>query len=84
MTTLLDNTRPKSVISTKTSALPTPNPVISTEAAHTVSCAVERPPHFAFAVASRYPKASALGLSLTQKKRGFSPWGMPSLQQAPA
>jgi len=82
MTTLLDNTRPKSVISTKTSALPTPNPVISTEAAHTVSCAVERPPHFAFAVAvaPRYPK----GLSFATRKRGFSPWGMPSLQQAPA
>ncbi len=31
----------------------------------------------AFAVASRYPKASALGLSNQPTKRGFSPWGMP-------
>jgi hypothetical protein len=96
----------RNVISTETSALPAPNPVISTEAAHTVSCAAERPPHFAFAVAfavalavavavavafavafavpitfafaSRYPKASALGLSTTPTTRGFSPWGMPS------
>ena len=30
------------------------------------------------AFASRYPKASALGLCPPQQKRGFSPWGMPS------
>jgi hypothetical protein len=30
----------------------------------------------AVAVASRYPKASALGLSGQQNERGFSPWGM--------
>jgi hypothetical protein len=52
----------------------TPDFVISTEAAHSliVNSAVERPPYFAVAVAfafavvvafaSRYPKASALGL----------------------
>jgi hypothetical protein len=46
---------------------------------------------FAAALASRLPKASASGLSPSEK-RGFSPWGMPSspnikcnekLQQAP-
>ncbi len=31
---------------------------------------------FAVAVASRYPKASALGLSEPYRERGFSPWGM--------
>ena len=30
------------------------------------------------AFASRYPKASALGLCPPQQKRGFSPWGMAS------
>ena len=31
----------------------------------------------ALALASRYPKASALGLTALPEKRGFSPWGMP-------
>jgi hypothetical protein len=30
----------------------------------------------AVAVASRYPKALALGLSEPYKERGFGPWGM--------
>ncbi len=29
-----------------------------------------------FVFASRYPKASALGLSHPRQQRGFSPWGM--------
>jgi hypothetical protein len=29
-------------------------------------------------IASRYPKASALGLISIPLKKGFSPWGMPS------
>ncbi len=37
-------------------------------------------PHFVFAfvvaVASRYPKALALGLPRPRQQRGFSPWGM--------
>ena len=33
------------------------------------------------AVASRYPEASASGLSAANTKGGFSPWGMPSSQQ---
>ena len=33
----------------------------------------EGPPQFA--LASRYPEASASGLSQPKKKRGFSPWG---------
>jgi hypothetical protein len=28
------------------------------------------------AVASRYPRALALGLSIEQQTRGFNPWGM--------
>ena len=31
---------------------------------------------FAVAVASRYPRASALGLSDPYKEKGFSPWAM--------
>jgi hypothetical protein len=38
----------------------------------------------ALAVASRYPKASALGLSGLHKMTGFSPWGMPSYPEAKA
>jgi hypothetical protein len=68
---------PPNVISTEALATPSFKNVISTEAIHSliVNRAVERPPHFAFAVAPRYPKASALGLSTTRKKEGFSPWG---------
>ena len=33
------------------------------------------------AFASGYAKASALALSASQLKRGFSPWGMTSLSQ---
>ena len=36
---------------------------------------------FAVAVASRYPKASALGLSDPYRERGFSPWGMLSFEE---
>jgi hypothetical protein len=35
------------------------------------------------ALASRYPKASALGLITAQEERGFSPWGMLSLVRTP-
>ena len=38
--------------------------------------ALPQTPAFADAVASRYPKASALGLSEPYRERGFSPWGM--------
>ncbi len=34
------------------------------------------------ALASRYPKASALGLISTPTRRGFSPWGLPSFAEA--
>ncbi len=35
-------------------------------------------PAFALAFARRYPKASALGLSVSSHETGFSPWGMSS------
>src|ERR1700744_4275129 len=41
-----------------------------------------QPPKPAAGHASRYPEASASGLSEAKKKRGFSPWGMPFVHPA--
>ena len=55
-----------------------PNTLHITKTAQTIS--TKNPFAFAaavaFAIASRYAKASALALSSQQNKRGFSPWGM--------